>query len=131
VYDYEDPLFGSHWWEAATVVPIAKPLKVLKLGRAADLWGKADTLGDHFARHGADFSAKTADEYVQLGSEFLRRSQVDRLPTKIDADGVIRVYDPSTNTFGAFNADGTIRTFFKPKSSTYFDRQPGVEPWQP
>jgi len=29
------------------------------------------------------------------------------MPTKIDGDGVIRVYDPKTNIFGSFNADGT------------------------
>lgn len=62
---------------------------------------------------------------------FFRRSQADRLPTKVDADGVMRVYDPRSNTFGAFNPDGTTRTFFKPTSPTYFDRQPGGAPWGP
>ena len=38
-------------------------------------------------------------------------SQVARFPTKIDAKGVIRVYDPATNRFGAFNPNGTTRTF--------------------
>ena len=27
-------------------------------------WGRLDTLADHFARHGADFGARTADEYA-------------------------------------------------------------------
>ena len=34
-------------------------------------------------------------------------------------------YDPSTNTFGAYNSDGTSKTFFKPKSKNYFNNQPG------
>ena len=34
-------------------------------------------------------------------------------PTKVDDNGVTRVYDPRTNTFGAYNADGTTRTFYK------------------
>ncbi|MGE3231440.1 MAG: hypothetical protein AB7J30_18570, partial [Hyphomicrobium sp.] len=94
-------------------------------------WGNPKTLADHFARHGKDFGAKSADDYAKQASDFFRRSQADRLPTKIDADGVIRVYDPRSNTFGAFNPDGTTRTFFKPTSPTYFDRQPGGAPWGP
>jgi hypothetical protein len=54
-----------------------------------------------------------------------RQSQAGSLPTKIDADGGIRVYDPTTNTFGAYNPGGSTRTLFKPSSPTYFDRQPG------
>lgn len=37
-----------------------------------------------------------------------------------------RVYDPKTNTFGAYNPDGATRTFFKPSAEAdYFNRQPG------
>jgi hypothetical protein len=50
-----------------------------------------------------------------------------------------RVYDPDTNTFGAFNADGTTRTLFKPNPDLhgyetnleYWDAQIGVDPWTP
>lgn len=35
--------------------------------------------------------------------------------------------DPATITFGAYNANGTARTFFKPKPGlAYWERQPGV-----
>jgi len=61
------------------------------------------------------------------------------VPTKIDGKGVIRVYDPETNTFGAFNPDGTTRTFFKPSplhhkyptNLDYWHAQPGTAPWTP
>lgn len=99
--------------------------------RTAETWGNAKTLARHFRDHGADFGAKSADEYAAQASQFFRRSQAERLPTKIDADGVIRVYDSKTNTFGAFNPGGTARTFFKPKSPTYWDRQPGSAPRTP
>jgi len=99
--------------------------------RGLSHWGNPKTLARHFRDHGADFGAKSADDYARQASDFFRRSQADRLPTKIDADGVIRVYDPRTNTFGSFNPDGTTRTFFKPTSPTYFDRQPGGAPWGP
>jgi len=102
----------------------------------ASTWGKPETLADHFARHGADFGARTAQEYAEMASAFLRRSQAERLPTKIDAQGVIRVYDPKTNTFGAYNPGGTTRTFYKPGPAThgyptnldYWNAQPGGKP---
>jgi RHS repeat-associated protein len=93
---------------------------------AATTWGRAETLADHFARHGADVGAKTANEYANIASRFFQESQAARLPTKIDSQGVIRVFDPKTGTFGSFNPNGTTRTLFKPSSPTYFDRQPGT-----
>lgn len=94
-------------------------------------WGNAKTLERHFRDHGADFGSRSAQEYAQQASEFFQRSIRDQLPIKIDSEGVIRVYDPGTNTFGAYNPDGTTRTFFKPTSPTYFQRQPGSVPWRP
>lgn len=76
-------------------------------------FGDPAKLEDHYVRHGADFGASSADDYAKKASDFLRTSQRDRLPTKIDADGVIRTYDPKSNTFGSFNADGTTRTFLQ------------------
>jgi hypothetical protein len=93
---------------------------------AATTWGRAETLADHFARHGADVGAKTANEYANIASRFFQESQAARLPTRIDSQGVIRVFDPKTGTFGSFNPNGTTRTLFKPSSPTYFDRQPGT-----
>jgi pyocin large subunit-like protein len=100
-------------------------------GFGRKVWGRADTLDDHFRRHGSDFGARSAGEYADIASQFFQRSQRERLPTKIDADGVIRVYDPATNTFGAFNPDGTTRTLFKPTRTDYWSRQPGDVPWMP
>jgi uncharacterized protein RhaS with RHS repeats len=94
-------------------------------GSALRTWGNPKTLEDHFARHGGDFGATSAEEYAQQASDFLVRAQAEGLPTKIDAEGVIRVYDPERNIFGAFNPNGTTRTFFSPSSPSYFDRQPG------
>ena len=54
-----------------------------------------------------------------------RRAKTDRLPTKVDETGVTRIFDPKTGAFAAYNRDGTTKTFFKPGSPGYFDRQPG------
>jgi hypothetical protein len=95
-------------------------------------WGRAETIADHFQRHGVGVGARNQAEYVEMASQFLRRSQLERLPTKIDPQGIIRVYDPKTNLFGAYNPSGTTATFFKPTAGeAYWMRQPGVAPWEP
>jgi pyocin large subunit-like protein len=88
-------------------------------------WADPATLADHFHRHGDDFHARDAEEYARLAWEFLRRARQEGLPAKVDAAGVLRVYDPGTRAFGAYNRDGTTKTFFKPGTRDYFERQPG------
>lgn len=91
-----------------------------------DSWANLKTLGDHFARHGADFGAKSADDYASMASKFFQRGGAQQIPTKIAPDGTIRMFDPATNTFGSFAPNGMTKTFFKPTSPTYWSRQPGV-----
>ena len=87
-------------------------------------WGRTETLVDHYRRHGKDFDAKSAQEYAKMASDFFVRAQKEKLPTKIAKDGTIRIYDRKTNTFGAYNPDGTAKTFFKPKDGQkYWNRQ--------
>jgi hypothetical protein len=53
--------------------------------------------------------------------------------------GTIRVYDPKTNTFGSYAADGGTRTFYKPDPAVhkyksnldYWNAQPGSSPSKP
>jgi RHS repeat-associated protein len=106
---------------------VAEGAEALELG-TAESWSNPSTLADHFARHGADFGATNEADYANQASQFLQRSQAGGLPTQIDANGTIRVYDSNTNTFGAYNANGTTRTFYQPSSPTYWSRQPGVPP---
>jgi pyocin large subunit-like protein len=93
--------------------------------RATQTWGNPASLPDHFARHGADFGARDAQEYARMASELLQRARSEGLPAKVDDDGVLRVFDPRSGAFGAYNRDGTTKTFFKPGSRGYFERQPG------
>ena len=92
-------------------------------------WANQRTLGPHFGRHGPDFESATPDEYAAGAAIFLQKAIRDGAQVKIDPEGVIRVFDPASNTFGSYNAEGRTRTFFKPKSSTYWSRQPGNTPW--
>ena len=94
-------------------------------------WGHLASLPDHFNRHGRDFGAVDADDYARMAWEFRERGRREGLPVKRDADGVIRVFERKSGTFGAYNRDGTTRTFFKPGSRDYFERQPGqAVDWQ-
>ena len=57
--------------------------------------------------------------------EFLQRAKAEGFLAKQDETGVLRVFDPKTGAFAAYNRDGTTKTFFKPGSRDYFARQPG------
>jgi pyocin large subunit-like protein len=93
--------------------------------RVAGTWGNIATLPDHFARHGSDFGAASAEDYARLAWQFLQRAKAEGLPAKVDPTGTLRVYDPESGAFAAYNRDGTTKTFFKPGRPGYFDRQPG------
>ncbi len=92
---------------------------------ATQTWGNPASLPDHFARHGADFGARDANEYAWMASQFLQHARAEGLPAKVDSGGVLRIFDPRSGTFGAYNSDGTTKTFFKPGNRGYFDHQPG------
>ena len=79
----------------------------------------------NFKNHGADFGAKSAEEYAGMASGFFKEAGQKGYAVKVDSKGVSRIYDAKTNTFGSYNPNGTGKTFFKPTSASYFDRQPG------
>jgi hypothetical protein len=121
--------FASSGGNAPTALPTptasAQVTQIRTAPPAEKTWGNVASLPDHFARHGSDFRARSADDYARLAWEFLQRAKAEGLPAKIDQTGVLRVFDPSSGTFAAYNRDGTAKTFFKPGSTGYFDRQPG------
>lgn len=85
----------------------------------------AAQLADHFARHGADVGASTPEAYVAR-AQALRDATVggDVLEIVRPMDGVISRFDRQSGVFGAYDPDGTIRTFFKPEDGeAYFRRQ--------
>ena len=89
-------------------------------------WGRIDTLQDHFDRHGADFQSSSPDDYAAQAWHFLQRGKAGQVSMKWDdSDSSLRVYDPKTRAFAAYNRDGTTKTYFRPNSSSYWQRQPG------
>ncbi|WP_375481770.1 hypothetical protein [uncultured Jatrophihabitans sp.] len=92
-------------------------------------WRDPATLGRHFRSHARDFGCSTEADYANEATAFYERGRAEGLPTKIDENGDIRIYDPQTNTFGSYAPDGTTRTFYKPSGGLkYWNRQPGKAP---
>jgi hypothetical protein len=92
---------------------------------ATSTWGDSETLDRHYIEHADDFGAQSVEDYAGQANEFFLRSDTEGYLKKVGRSGIIRIYDPKTNTFGAYNPNGTTRTFFKPTSPSYWDRQPG------
>lgn len=87
-------------------------------------WANPDTLKDHFDRHAKAFSISDESTYKNQAHQFYLNRHNHQ--TKTDENGVIRVYDSQTNTFGVYNTEGKTITFFKPRhGQRYFDSQPG------
>lgn len=106
--------------------PLAESPAAPRAPPARITWGYLPSLRDHFERHGPDFGAKSEEDYARQAWEFLQRAMAEGLPAKADAsDGTLRVFDPGSGAFAAYNRDGTTKTFFKPGSPGYWDRQPG------
>jgi hypothetical protein len=107
------------------LVPDAPPTRLT--------WGYVASLQDHFERHGADFGAKSPDEYAAQAWRFRERAVAERLPMKLDSDGTVRVFDPKSRAFASFNRNGTTKTYFRPDNPGYWQRQPGkpiqIPPW--
>lgn len=87
-------------------------------------WGNLNTLDNHFERHGADFGAKSADEYAAQARKFYNDAHKNGYEKIVGQDGVQRLYDPNTRTFGSYGSDGSTKTFFKPENAKeYWGRQ--------
>lgn len=95
------------------------------LAQARASWANPSKLLKHFVNHGYQFAARTQEEYSEMAAAFLQRAGTSRLPSKVEGD-IVRVYEPSTNTFGSYTRDGRIITFFKPgRGISYWNDQPG------
>lgn len=81
-------------------------------------------LDAHFAKHGAEFGQITRQEYLRQ-AQLLRDAPVGGSVEEIKRpDGTVSRFDRASGAFIAFDADGTIRTFFKPNDGeAYFRRQ--------
>lgn len=88
-----------------------------------------ERLREHFAKHGAEFGRITEAEYLRR-AQALRNAPVGGPILELRRpDGTISRYDRDSRTFVAFDADGTIRTCFRPNDGeAYFKRQANRRP---
>lgn len=84
-----------------------------------------DRLLDHYDKHGAEFKASSPEAYLVLAQTLRAEPAVGDVREIVrPTDGVISKFDRRTGAFVAFDADSTIRTFFKPNDGeAYFERQ--------
>jgi hypothetical protein len=81
-------------------------------------------LAEHYEKHGREFGSVTIDEYLRMAQELRDRSADGSVVEAVRSDGVVTRFDRASGAFLAFNADRTIRTFFKPNDGeAYFRRQ--------
>lgn len=66
-----------------------------------------------YARNGAAFGARSAEDYLAKIEAFTRRPPADA-ETVTRANGDVLIYQASTNIFAVVSSDGTPRTMFKP-----------------
>lgn len=105
----------------AALLALLAPLTALAGGRGF----RSDRyLDDHFAKHGREFGEISKQDYLKM-AQSLRDAKVgpDVLESKRPDGGYSR-FDKRKGWFGAFESDGTIRTFFIPNDGLrYFRRQ--------
>src|SRR3981189_498472 len=78
---------------------------------------------EHFQKHGGEFGKITQSEYLRLAQE-LRDAPVGGPILEARRGSVVTKFDRRHGYFGAYNGDGTIRTFFIPnQGERYFRRQ--------
>ena len=83
-----------------------------------------ELLQQHYEKHGREFGASSREEYLREAQALRDAPLSDPVLEIRRQDGVVSRFDRSTGSFIAVNADGTIRTFFRPNDGErYFRRQ--------
>jgi pyocin large subunit-like protein len=81
-------------------------------------------LDEHFQKHGAEFGAIGKAEYLRLAQELRDAPAGGPILEARRPNGEFSRFDRRHGYFGAYNPDGTIRTFFIPNDGErYFRRQ--------
>jgi pyocin large subunit-like protein len=81
-------------------------------------------LDEHYAKHGAEFGRITKMQYLELAQELRDTPPSGLILEARRPDGEFSKFDRRHGYFGAYNRNGTIRTFFIPNDGErYFQRQ--------
>lgn len=81
-------------------------------------------LDEHYAKHGSEFGQISRAEYLRRAQQLRDAPLGDEILELRRGDGTTSRFDRASGAFIAFDADGTIRTFFRPNDGeAYFRRQ--------
>jgi pyocin large subunit-like protein len=81
-------------------------------------------LEEHYQKHGHEFGAIGKTEYLRLAQALRDAPAGGPILEARRPDGEFSRFDRRHSYFGAYNRDGTIRTFFIPNDGErYFHRQ--------
>jgi len=84
----------------------------------------------HYQKHGAEFGAISKAEYLRLAQELRDAPAGGPILEARRPSGEFSRFDRRHGYFGAYNRDGTIRTFFIPNNGErYFRRQATRPPY--
>jgi len=121
-------LLGQNWWEpelrgSSTPAPAESPRAVQGFGASVG-FTSARSLQEHFEKHGAEFSARSKEEYLARAQALRDAPLSASVLERRRADEVITRFDRKSGAFVAFDPDGRIRTCFRPENGEdYFLRQ--------
>jgi hypothetical protein len=79
---------------------------------------------DHYQKHRREFGSISKEQYLLKAQGLRDRPVGSNILDYARPDGVITRFDRATGDFIVFNADGVIRTYFRPNDGeAYFRRQ--------
>jgi pyocin large subunit-like protein len=83
-----------------------------------------EKLDEHYEKHGREFGAISKAEYLRLAQELRDAPAGGPILEARRPDGEFSRFDRRHGYFGAYNRNGTIRTFLIPNNGErYFQRQ--------
>ncbi|MBU2118442.1 MAG: S-type pyocin family protein [Alphaproteobacteria bacterium] len=82
-----------------------------------------------YERNGADFGARSAEDYLARVTAFTRNPPSDVERVTRPQNGDVLLYQASTNTFAVVDREGVPRTMFKPREgAAYWEKEKAAAP---
>jgi len=111
-------------WVAAVVAVTLLLLSTQPAVAAGAGFRSQQQFEEHYQKHGSEFGRISKGEYLRLAQELRDSAVGGNILRETRGDGVVTKFDRKRGYFGAYNRDGTIRTFFIPNDGErYFRRQ--------
>lgn len=106
-------VWTKEWTESADSATM-EARRTVGLPAATRQFQSEELLQSHFAKHQAEYGTISIPEYLRQASELADAAESEDVAMLRRSDDSVSKYRFSTNDFVVVNADGTIRTFFKP-----------------